>query len=129
MEEKILLQSVSKAFESIIRPTSVCTAFESVADPERKQIDKDFGGLDKDAMTYEQCATMLIDAALITDDAFIYFVPRLLKAVLYENGNEYFLYTRLAQLRRSILSEEQVKVVDETIAALTKLEKTGNEEE
>ena len=42
---------------------------------------------------------MIIDSALIPDDAFVYFIPRLANAVLEESGDAFMLRNRLLNMR------------------------------
>ncbi len=80
-------------------------------------------------MTYEQCAMMLVDRSLISDEALCYFLPRLARAVFQEGGNEYLLYRRLEALNKNLLNQEQKKILNCLITSLKELEQEKEMEE
>ena len=91
-------------------------------DFERAGIQKDFQSLSLENMTYDQAAMMIIDHALISDPAILYFLPRLSYAVFYEGANEMLLQSRLELLNMNSLTFAQQTTLKQLIKALKNLQ-------
>lgn len=119
-----LLDDVDQAFSNLSKPSIMYTipTNKILNRGEYQAVQHDFSGISRDEMTDEQYSMMLIDGALISDQALCYFLPKLAKTVFQERRNEDFLYNRLEKLDKNLLNQEQIQVVDRLITSLKKLE-------
>lgn len=86
-------------------------------------IQNDYGNLIPDEIDYDTCAMIICDLELLSDDAVYYFLPRLVKAVFVEDGNELLLRLRLENLKTSSLDTEQFQAILDLIDSLKRYEK------
>lgn len=131
MKYTSLLDNIERTFSSFKKPSIIYAnpTDEPITKGEYLKIQHDFAGLSRDQMTYEQCSMMLVDGALISDEALCYFLPRLARAVFQEGGNEYLLYRRLERINKSLLNQEHQKIVDCLITSLKEFEQEKEMEE
>ena len=73
-------------------------------------------------LTPYDCWTMLVDGAVINDDAYLYFLPRLLKHVLEDPVHEELLSSRLKTLDKRNLSSDESALIEKIIIVADELE-------
>jgi hypothetical protein len=126
-----ILTELDSVFKDSERPSIIYASFDTdknvEVDSERKQIQHDFENEVRDKMSYYKCFMMIVDGALISEKAYFYFLPRLARAVIEENGNEILLLIRLKQMNLKMLSPEKKQAVAKLIEFLSKLEKEREE--
>jgi hypothetical protein len=109
MSREDTLRELYAAFQGWPQPNRVT---EDVPDDlERQMIERDFGGKSGDDLTYRQCSMLLVDGALVSANAYFFFLPRLARAVLQEGGDWVLLELRLDALGRERLNPQQVEAV------------------
>jgi hypothetical protein len=92
-------------------------------DEECKSIERDFAGKDRNDMSYNDCSAMIIDGPLIKKEAFLYFLPRLAKAVFEEDGDSFMLLQNLESFNLEAFSKDKADVLKELINELEIIEK------
>lgn len=116
-----VLDAVRGAFLAWPRPPRVT---KNGADtPEYRSIEADFGGRKREELSYPECSMLLVDGAMVTPEAFFYFLPRLAEAVLHEEGDWVLLGLRLDALGTDLLNSEQADAVSRLHSELESLEK------
>ena len=65
---------------------------------------------------------MLVDGPIINDDAYLYFLPRLLKHVLEDPVHEELLSSRLKTLDKGNLSSDESALIKKIIIVVDELE-------
>ncbi|MFZ2960403.1 MAG: hypothetical protein WA705_26280 [Candidatus Ozemobacteraceae bacterium] len=129
MNRQILLcaiDALKEAFEHRSRPTHV-RVVGVPGDVALLQIDKDFGSLTREEMSYQNASMMVLDSTLIVPEAFWYFFPRIAELILLENGDYYMLTIRLEELGDYGLNSKEILVKNELVRLLEKLEQELNE--
>lgn len=116
---------VNAAFGDMPRPSRI--AVDDVG--ESQAIEDDFQAMTREDMTYADASMMLVDAALISDRALAYFLPRLAHAVLTEGGNAFLLARRLEMFDRRGVSEQQEQVIDELLRELREIDRLRDADE
>ena len=123
MKYENLIIELKRAFPDVNLPekvTSCATTKDLKDDFECISIERDFAQRNRESLSYKDCSMLIIDSALITDEAFAYFIPRLAKAVTNESGDAFLLRNRLKKIKG--LSREQMKLVEELISVCDKIE-------
>lgn len=121
-----LISELENDFSSFERPIVIYQ--ESITE-EKRRIQNELGHRIREDMDYEECTLFLFEGPLISDEAYLYFLPRLARAVFYEDANEFFMYRRLERINQSILTEFQQRTLKRLINALKKKEADLEEEE
>ena len=130
MKHSHLLSNIEKGFSQFKKPAIIYKIPESgVVTNDYLDIQSDFANLLPSEMTDKQCAMMICDGSLISDEALCYFLPRIARRVLLQGGLEYLLYRRLEYLDPTLLDREQKSTVNQLIDALKELEKELEMEE
>ena len=96
--------------------------FKDPKDYEYKSIQKAFKLKTIKNITAYDCWKMLIDGPLINDDAYLYFLPRLLKHVLEDPIHEDLLSSRLKSLDKRNLSSDETAIVEKIITLADEIE-------
>jgi hypothetical protein len=96
--------------------------FKDPKDYECKSIQKAFKLKTIKNVTAYDCWKMLIDGPLINDDAYLYFLPRLLKHVLEDPIHEDLLSSRLKSLDKRNLSSDETAIVEKIITLADEIE-------
>jgi hypothetical protein len=73
-------------------------------------------------LTPYDCWMMLVDGPLINDDAYLYFLPRLLKHVLEDPIHEDLLSSRLKTLDKRNLSSDETPIIGKIIIVADEIE-------
>jgi hypothetical protein len=73
-------------------------------------------------LTPYDCWMMLVDGPLINDDAYLYFLPRLLKHVLEDPIHEDLLSSRLKTLDKRNLSSDETTIIGKIIIVADEIE-------
>jgi hypothetical protein len=101
-------------------------------DQKLKSIQKAFKLKTRKNLTPYDCSIMLTGGPLISDDGYLYFLPRLLKHVLEDPIHEDLLNSRLKRLDTRNLSSdetaivEKIKILADEIRAYSDMLKTKN---
>ena len=66
-------------------------------------------------MTDYDAKMMLIDSALINEDAILYFLPKLAEVVLKENIHQDFLKGQINHINKTKLSESEINILNELL--------------
>ena len=74
-------------------------------------------------LTPYDCWMMLVDGPVINDDAYLYFLPRLLKHVLEDPIHEDLLSSRLKSLDKRNLSSDESAIIVKIITVVDEIEK------
>jgi hypothetical protein len=123
MKYENLIIELNRIFPDVNPPekvTSCATTKDLKDDFECMSIERDFAQRNRDSLSYRDCSMLIIDSALISDEAFTYFIPRLAKAVISESGDAFLLSNRLKKIKR--LSREQMKLAEELIIVCDEIE-------
>ena len=97
-----------------------------------KSIQKAFKLKNRKNLTPYDCSIMLTGGPLISDDGYLYFLPRLLEHVLEDPIHEELLNSRLKRLDTRNLSSdetaiiEKIKILADEIRAYSDMLKTKN---
>jgi hypothetical protein len=128
-----ILFELKEAFKSFRRPDIIYTIFDydekEKIDTERLMIQKDFANVDRINMDRYQCSMMIIDSALIADEAYFYFMPRLAESVISEYGDEVLFLIRLKKLDKRLLNKEQLGVFEKLITLIEQIEMERDKKE
>jgi hypothetical protein len=81
-------------------------------DYEHKSIQKAFKLKTIKNLTPYDCWMMLVDGHLINDDAYLHFLPRLLKYILEDPIHEDLLRSRLKSLDKRNLSSDETAIIE-----------------
>jgi hypothetical protein len=73
-------------------------------------------------LTSYDCWMMLVDGPVINDDAYLYFLPRLLKHVLEDPVHEDLLSSRLKSLDERNLSPDETAIIEKIIIVADEIE-------
>jgi len=92
-------------------------------DYECKSIQKAFKLKTIKNLTPYDCWKMLVDGPVINDDAYLYFLPRLLKHVLEDPIQEDLLSSRLKSLDKRNLSSDESAIIVKIITVIDEIEK------
>ncbi len=111
-----LISKVKATFEGFKRPERI-TIFGEISE-EMSLIEADFKKLLKDDMKHYECVMMVIDGALISDEAILYFLPKLVELTLKDEGHHFLFSQRLKSLDISNLNDMQKHLLKEVITAL-----------
>jgi hypothetical protein len=111
-----LILKVEKEFAVFEKPQRVTIPGEM--SEEMSLIEADFKKLSREEMTHYDCAMMTIDGALISDEAILYFMPKLVEFTLKDEGHHFLLSQRLKSLDNLKLNETQNLLLKEVITAL-----------
>lgn len=122
---KAVLEAVEREFRNAARPPKI--AIDDLG--ESRLIQRDFGYLDPEHMTYADAANMVIDAALVTDAAITYFLPRLARAAIEQVANAELLQRRLLALDADALSVTQRRAVEDLVDVLREVEHARDRDE
>lgn len=132
-EYRDILSDLKKAFKNFRRPNIIYTTFDydekDKIDAEKQMIQKDFENANRSNMNHYQCSMMIIDSALIADEAYFYFLPRLAEYVISESGDEVLFSIRLKKLNKRLLNNEQSRIFDKLIVLIEQIEKEREIEE
>jgi ankyrin repeat protein len=130
MKHSYLLSNIEKGFSKFKKPAIIYKILESgVVTNDYLDIQRDFGNLLPSEMIDKQCAMMICDSPLISDESLCYFLPRIARRALLQGGLEDLLYRRLEYLDQTLLDQEQKSTVNQLIEALKELEKELEMEE
>jgi hypothetical protein len=91
-------------------------------DCECKSIQKAFKLKTIKNLTPYDCWMMLVDGSLINDDAYLYFLPRLLKHVLEDPVHEDLLSSRLKTLNKGDLIRDESAIIEKIIILADEIE-------
>ena len=93
---------------------------------ESKSIQKAFKLKTTKNLSPYDCWIMLKDGSLINDEAYLYFLPRLLKHVLEDPIQEDLLSSRLKRLDKQNLSSDENAIIEEIIILVDEIKKYSN---
>jgi hypothetical protein len=105
MNNSKLIENLIRAFPGHSPPEKVtmCGVTEDLEDDfECRSIEKDFSKRNRDSLSYSECSMLIIDSALVADEAFSYFLPRLAKAVIEESGDAFLLKRLWKQMLKNL---------------------------
>ena len=95
-------------------------------DYECKSIQKAFKLKNIKNLSAYDCGMMLVDGSVINDDAYLYFLPRLLKHVLEDPVHENLLSSRLKTLDRKNLSPDETAIIEKIKIVVDEIDKYRN---
>lgn len=123
---KDFISELESEFSSFEKPIVI---YRKSITEEKRRIQSEFGHRVREDMDYEACATFLFEGTLISDEAYLYFLPRLARAVFYEDAYEFFMYCRLEKIDKNILTESQCRILERLIESLKEKEALLEKEE
>ena len=98
-----------------------CAAKDNTnVDYECKLVEEQFANKPREELSDYDCSMLIIDSALLLDEAFKYFIPRVAKAVFEDEGDAYMFGNTLKRLKN--LNPMQVKVINSSIKACDEIE-------
>lgn len=123
MDSDQLLRALYKVFEEKGKPEILYAPVTlDYVDRDREWIQATFASKSRNDLSVGEAVQLIIEHALVNDQAFLYFLPRLASAVLAEDRwHESSLYSRIELVDDSLLTEEQrkyLKMLHETLVAL-----------
>ena len=87
-----------------------------------KSIQKAFKLKNRKNLTPYDCSIMLTGGPLISDDGYLYFLPRLLEHVLEDPIHEELLNSRLKRLDTRNLSSDETAIIEKIIILADEIE-------
>ena len=119
-----LVQTTRHVFEKRKKPALLVERahYENPQDYECHSIQHDFAKKSRQDLSYQDCSMFLIDALLITDEAFLHYLPRVVYGVFCEGNDQTLFLSRLQTIDRSPLTAEEVPVIQGLLRAAQELE-------
>jgi hypothetical protein len=117
---KTLIEQIYYKFDNFRKPAIIYSLAPFVEKPDgyRLSLQAEFEEYDKHELPAEKCSSMLFENVLISDEAILYFLPRLFEYVLLDDGNELFLYSRLEKLNVYNIPEPLMALISKLTAFL-----------
>jgi ankyrin repeat protein len=121
-----LISELENNFSSFERPTVI---YVENPTQQKLRIQDECGHAIMENLIYEKCVILIFEGPLMSDEAYLYFLPRLARAVLCEDADEFLMYRRLERINKRVLAESQQRTLERLIDALKKKEADLEEEE
>lgn len=121
MENSELLTSVKREFSYFTKPGKTSIAIENTDQNELTEINDYYSSVNRDALTYDEAVTLILEFSLISDRAFWYYFPRLLYFVLNENAQIDMFRNQILYMNKNCLNQAQLELVKEVITLMDKL--------
>jgi hypothetical protein len=102
---------------TVLRPDHALSASH-----EEAAIQQDFGVLQRERLDEENAGMMLNDSFLMSDEAFLYFLPSLASIVIRGRSNLLMLRARVEKVDRKGTSEAESDALSQLAQRLTELE-------
>jgi hypothetical protein len=112
-----VLDQLRMAFASVSAPDEI-SAHVAHEHRSQKLIRKIFGRRPPESLSRDEVVTLILDAALITPEAFWYFLPKMAEGVLFENDHAFMLLQRLETMSTDGLSVKQRWAVTDLLKLL-----------
>ncbi len=119
-----LLQTTNAVFEKWEEPKLLVEQahYENPQDYECHSIQEDFVPKSRYDLSYQDCSMLLIDASLITDAAFLYYLPGIAHGVFYDGNDQMFFLSRLRTVDTDLLADDECQVLHDLLLATQELE-------
>ncbi|MCV6636686.1 hypothetical protein [Candidatus Albibeggiatoa sp. nov. NOAA] len=118
--ERLIIE-LEQNFLSFKKPKTICKP--TFTDTAYKQnLEFEFKHKTRDNLNYDDCTRLLFEAPLLSDEAYLHFVPRLAKAAFIEDANAFFLYNHLEKINQNILTGSQKILLQQLIIELKQIE-------
>lgn len=121
MEYVEVIKLLENTFSSYLHPGNVLK-FPDMNAFQFTEIQKDFGNLNREEMTYENKFMMLNDITLLNTKAILYFLPQLYSFTIENYGYMKELGNALEEIYSQTTDESLLRVLKIAIESLRKLE-------
>lgn len=120
MNYRSLVNLADKAFNTFEKPKQIYKSRSedrTISDAQQR-LQAEFVGRSKSELTRYECGVLIFENGAVSDDAYLYFLPRLCEAVFFEGADEFLFYSHLQNIHTEKLSNEQCDVLEKLILGL-----------
>lgn len=108
-----IFELVENEFSSFKRPNMVHNYTGNDKDLKKRysELQNDYINLNPTKTSYNECSMLIHDSHLINDQFYLFFLPRLTKAVFLEDADEEIFLSRIKTIKLENLKDSSVRVI------------------